>query len=72
MRPSIIFFNGITFVVSITQNIRVMSINHVPNWEKRIQLIALKKIINIYKKCRLNATPLLMDREFGFLRGDLP
>jgi hypothetical protein len=68
----VMFVNGPPFVVNFSGKVKFTTMEYV-HWRlQHIIVTSQKKIFNIYKSHSLKVETTLMDREFVYIRADIP
>jgi hypothetical protein len=67
----IMFVNKIPIFLTISRNIRFITVEALPNRTKVNMVKALKSVITIYRRAGFNVMTALMDGEFEHMRGDI-
>ena len=67
----VMFVNKIPFFVTISRDIKFSTVKVMKNRKAGTILMAIKQVLNVYKKQGFVLTTILMDGEFETLRGEL-
>jgi hypothetical protein len=65
------YVNGIPMLVTISRNIRFITVEALPNRNIPTLVNGVKAVATIYKRAGFRITTTLMDSEFEPMRGDL-
>jgi hypothetical protein len=71
LAADIMYVNGIPMLVTISRNIRFVTVEALPNRNIATLVNGIKAVVKIYKRACFNVTTTLMDGEFEPMRGDL-
>ena len=62
------FVNGIAFLISFSRNIKLLTVEHVPNRTVGQLAKSIMKIVKLYAKGGFQVKVVLMDKEFDKIR----
>ena len=68
MTADVMFVNGITFLISFSQNIKLLTVEHVPNRTVGQLAKSIMKIVKLYAQGGFTVKVVLMDKEFDKIR----
>jgi hypothetical protein len=69
---NVMFVNGISFLVTVSRNINLITIEHAPHCTAAKLCYLLERIIRVYARAGFTIQTILMDNEFEKVKDNIP